>query len=56
MNTQKAPQFKVTAVGTFKGNSVIFLHDEKMNEVIVPTDLVTMSRLAAKGIHIRNES
>lgn len=48
------PVYKVTAVGTHKGESVIFLHDDKMNEVIIPTTLVVMAKLAAQGIRIRN--
>ena len=48
------PVFKVTAVGTDNGKAVLFLHDDNMREVIVPTDIVTMSKLAELGVRIRN--
>lgn len=44
----------VEAVGTERGRSVLFLRGDKMDEMVVPTDLTTMAKLAALGIRIRN--
>lgn len=46
--------WKVEAVGTDRGRSVIFLRHEDMREITVPTDVITMSKLAADGVRIRN--
>lgn len=46
---------KVFAVGTENGKSVIFLLVDGI-KTVVPTSLLAMSKLAEKGIPIRNET
>lgn len=44
----------VEAVGTERGRSVIFLRGSDMSERIIPTDNVSMARLAEIGVRVRN--
>ena len=46
--------FHVEAVGTERGRAVLFLRGAKMEEITVPTDVRTMSELAALGVRVRN--
>jgi hypothetical protein len=45
---------KVYAVGTEKGNAVLFLLVNGL-KMVVPTNILSMSRLAGIGVPVRNE-
>lgn len=47
-------EWKIAAVGTDHGRAVLFLINERMQERIVPTDVISMSALAADGVRVRN--
>lgn len=49
----KTPETKIFAVGTVKGNPVVFAFIDG-RKVVIPTNLVTMAKLA-ETLPIRNE-
>jgi hypothetical protein len=55
MSEVKNIEAKIYAVGTEKGRSVVWALVGGMKWVI-PTDAVTMARLAERGIPVKNEA
>jgi L-serine deaminase len=55
MSEVKNIEAKIYAVGTEKGRSVVWAMVGG-SKWVIPTDLLTMSRLAERGIPVKNEA